>query len=102
MHLIDVFESIQGGDAWVIEGSQNPGLALQPGDAIGVQRENLRQHLNGDTTFELLVVRLVHFTHTASAEHSYDLVMCELFTDHGAVEFSRIDDFALRELLGFS
>ena len=57
--------------------------ALEPGEAVRISGEVLRQHLDGDITVELRIPRPVHLTHAALTERFKDFVMTEGFADQG-------------------
>ena len=59
----------------MIDGASGLGLAFEARDAVGVNRERLGQHLDGDGALESLVARAVHLlAHTTGANQSGDLV----------------------------
>ena len=53
-------QSLNGSDVGVIQRGQQFGFALEPGDAIRVSGEFLRQHLDGDVPAEFAILRPVN------------------------------------------
>ena len=47
-----VFDAVNGGNVWVIEGGQDLGLAVEASETVGVRGEGVRQQLDGDVTAE--------------------------------------------------
>ncbi len=67
-------EAVDRGDVWMVERREDPCLALEAGDAIGVRDKRGRQCLQGDVAAQANVVRPIHFTHAACAEQISHLV----------------------------
>ena len=76
-------QPINGGNVWVIQGSEQLGFALEPGNPICVLGELLGQNLDGNIPAELPVLRLKDFSHSAAAYGGRNFVMCKCFPDHG-------------------
>src|SRR5262245_51932499 len=71
---IDVFQSINGADVWMIEGCEHPRFVLEAGQSIGVARKRLCQNLDGDVSSKPGIARAVDLTHPARAEGRNDFV----------------------------
>ena len=82
--LVEVLEGVQGGDVRVVEGGEHPCLALEAGEALGVQGEVLGQQFERYVAAELRVGGAPHLPHPALAELGGDLV----WTEAGAVHRS--------------
>src|SRR3989338_7024066 len=73
-------ESVDGGDAGVIQSGEELRLALKSCDAVGLVSERVRKQLQRDIATELRVARTIHLTHAASADGGDDLVRAEPLT----------------------
>ncbi len=81
----------------VVQAGDGLRLALEALLQIGVGRDVLGQHLDGDRAIQAGVAGLVHFTHAARAEGGLDFIGAEGgagFERHGSV-----DGYARFELL---
>ena len=58
----------------LFQSSERLRFARKPGEAIRVEREELRQDLDRDVTIELRVVGAIHLTHAARAKQRNDLI----------------------------
>jgi hypothetical protein len=79
---VDVLEPVDPGDARVVEGGQDPGLALESSQSVGVGGEGVGQDLDGHLAAELGVLRPPHLAHAALAELVDDSIVCQRLTDH--------------------
>ena len=79
---VNVLETIDPGDPRVIEGGEDPCLALESGEPIGVGGKGLRQDLDGDLAAEGGVLGAPHLTHAALTELVQNLVVRQSFADH--------------------
>ena len=52
----------------MVERREHLRLALEPGETIGVGREEVRQDLDGDVALQLRVARLVDLAHPARSD----------------------------------
>lgn len=66
-------EAVDAGDVGVVQRGENLGLARESGDALGVGRERLRQHLERDVAVERGVAGAIHLAHAALPEGGEDL-----------------------------
>jgi hypothetical protein len=74
----------------VIERGRDLGLTLDPGKAFGVTGEGFRQHLDGDVSPELAVVRLIDLAHSARPDGGGDFVHAEPGADsQGPADYTR-------------
>ena len=62
------------------KGRDSFGLALEPGERVGILGEVGRQHLDGDVAIEPRVARAVDLAHSAGAQRSQDRVWAEACT----------------------
>ncbi len=58
----------------MIEGGQNPCLALETREMSGVGRQRIGKNLDRDVTTELLIARAVDLSHASGAQHRQNLV----------------------------
>ncbi len=72
-----VLEPVDRRDVRVIESGQQPGLALESGESIGIGSERVGQALDRDIAIEDEVSRPPHFAHAAPADRGENLVMAE-------------------------
>ena len=75
--LLEAIEAIDGGDIGVVETRQDLRFPLEPGQAIRIVREFVRQDLERDLTVELRVGGLPDLAHPALADESGHLVVAE-------------------------
>jgi len=61
----------------MVERREDVGLALEPGEALGVAGEGIGEQLEGDVAPELGIPRAIHLTHPTRAEQADDLVRTE-------------------------
>ena len=71
------FEVVDGGDAGMVEGSEEVGLAAKAAQALGVVGELRRQDLDRDLSAEARIEGAVHLTHAARPERAPHLVVPE-------------------------
>jgi len=55
-------------------------FALEPGEAIDVEHERLRQHLERHFTIQPRVARAIHLSHAAGPDGFFNLVIAEAGT----------------------
>src|SRR4029453_647497 len=70
-------KAMDSSDIRMVEGREELGLALEPRDPVGIEREWLGQDLESDLTIELRVVGAIHLTHAAPANQGHDAVRSE-------------------------
>ena len=70
-------ESVNRRDVGMVQRRQQRRLTFESGDAIGVLRERVRQHLDGDFTAECGVARLPHLAHATLADGGKNLVVTQ-------------------------
>jgi hypothetical protein len=61
----------------MIERGEHLRLAFEPGEAVGVGREEVRQDLDGDVTVQLRVARLVNLAHAAGPDGRQHFIRAE-------------------------
>jgi len=61
----------------VVQGSQQLGLTLEPGEALGIEGELLGQQLDGDFAIEDRVAGAIHLAHSTLPEGREDLAVTE-------------------------
>jgi hypothetical protein len=69
--------AVESRDAGMIERSERPGFALEPGDTIGVGREGVRQNLDRNIASKLCVAGAADLAHAARAKERHDLIRAE-------------------------
>ena len=69
-----VFQAIDVRDVRMVERGEDLRFALEPGEAIGIVGEGIRQHLHRDVAIELGVARAIHLAHAAFADLRGDLI----------------------------
>lgn len=65
-------------DVRMVERREGFGFTMQPRDALGVERERLRQRLDGDVALQLRVPRAIDAPHAPLTDEGRDLVRAEL------------------------
>ena len=65
------------------------GFALEPGDAIGIVGEEVRQDFDRDLPIQRAVVRAIHVAHAAATERGENLVMPDLPSNQRRVAIVR-------------
>ena len=73
-HTIRLDRTVDGPDVRMIEGGQNPCLALEARAVCGVGRQRIGKNLDRDITTELLIARAVDLSHASGAQHRQNLV----------------------------
>jgi hypothetical protein len=76
-HAARFFQAVNLSDVWMVEGGQQLRLTLEPREAIGIGRENLRQHLDRDFATELYVARSIDFAHSAGTDGGVNFILAE-------------------------
>ena len=71
------FQPVDVPDVGMVQRGEDFGFALKPGEAIGIFREGLRQHLQRHVPVELGVSGSIHLPHAAFADLGGDLVGAE-------------------------
>jgi hypothetical protein len=64
-------------DVRMIEGSEHLRFALESRDAIRIERERFRQHLDGDFAAELRIARAIDLAHATGPERADDFIRSE-------------------------
>ena len=75
-------EAVDLGDVRVVESGEEPGLAVEPGEPLGVGREALRQQLDRDLAPEPGVGRAKDLPHPPGPEGRRDPVVRQGLADH--------------------
>jgi hypothetical protein len=79
-----LLQAVDSGNVGVVEGGEEAGFALEPGEALGVRNERLWQELDRDCPAKVAVVGSVDLAHAALAELARDGVVRQGLTDHDA------------------
>ena len=61
----------------MIERREHLGFALEARESFGIARHQLRQHLDGDLSFQLRVGSPIHFAHPAGSNRGEDFIRTE-------------------------
>jgi hypothetical protein len=69
-----VLDAVDGGDARMVDGGEQPRLALEAGEAIRIAGERRRQHLDGHVAAQPRVAGAIHLANPARADEVADLV----------------------------
>jgi len=80
-HAAALFDAVDSGDVWVIQGREHARLALEPRQAVGISGEGLWQDLDGHMAPEAGIVRAVYLAHTAGAHECLHVVHTETTAD---------------------
>jgi hypothetical protein len=83
--LPDLLETVDRPDIRVIQRSEQPGLALEPGQSISVRGKLRRQRLDRDVASQFRVAGSPDFAHAAAANGGDDVVVSERRPDHGRI-----------------
>ncbi len=67
-------ESIDRRNVGMVQRGQHFGLALEPGEAVGILRDRFRQDLDGDGPLQAGVGGAIHLAHAAFAEEADDFM----------------------------
>ncbi len=73
-----MFQAVDRCDVGVIESREQLCFPSKTGESFGIMCKRFRQNLDGYVAPELGVVRLIHFSHAASANLREDFVRAEL------------------------
>src|SRR5262245_64507347 len=68
---------VDAADVRMVQRGEHLGFALEPGEAIGIEREGFGEDLQGDVAIQRGVARTIDFAHAARAERGEDLVAAE-------------------------
>ncbi len=61
----------------MVQGGEDLGFPLEPGDSLGVSGQRLGQYLDGHLAIERRVGRPIHFPHPAFADLGSNLIRAE-------------------------
>ena len=61
----------------MIQGGQQLGFATKPSQSLGIGRNTVRQHLDGDLALQSGIKGAVHLAHAAGPEQVEDLIWAE-------------------------
>ena len=78
---VRLLDAVDRTDVRMIEGREQAGFTLEPGETIGIRRKRRRQDLDRDVPSQLRVPRAIHLPHAAFANPRRDHVRPELLTD---------------------
>jgi hypothetical protein len=73
---VSLFNSIDGGNIWVIERGEDFGFTLKPGQPLAVYGEDIGQHFDGHLSAEADILGPINFAHPTGAEFAKDPVFC--------------------------
>ncbi len=79
---VHVFETVKGGDVLVLQRGQHAGFALEPGQAVGLAGQLLRQHLQRHIAVQTRVPRLVDLAHAPATDGRRDFIDSDFATQH--------------------
>ena len=87
LDVAGVFEAVNGSDVRMVQRGQDVRFALEARQTVGVEHEDVRQHLERDLAIERAVVRAIDVAHPAAAERVQNPVVPDLLSDprHGAI-----------------
>src|SRR5688500_1261324 len=74
VRLTAVLEPIDRTNVGMVEGGKQLRLALEAGEAIGIERKRARDDLERDVAPELPIARAIHLSHAACAKRGNDFV----------------------------
>ena len=77
MDAVFVFEAVDGSDVGMVERREDARLALEPGPAIAVGGECLRQNLHGDVALQARVSCAIDLAHPTGADTLVEFVDTE-------------------------
>ena len=80
-YAVSFFEAVDLRDVGVVQGGEDLGLSLEPGEAIRVSGKRVGEDLQRHLAVELRVSRLIDLPHPAFADEGGDVVMAEAGTD---------------------
>jgi hypothetical protein len=80
-NAIRLLDAIDRTDMRMIEGREQAGFTLEPGETVGIRRKRRRQNLDRDVPSQLRVLRAIDLPHAAFANPRRDHVRPELLTD---------------------
>ena len=63
-----LLDAIDLRDVRMVQRRQGPGLAFEPGSALGIRGKGVGQDLDGDIAIEPRVARAIHLSHAAFAD----------------------------------
>jgi len=72
--VVGFLETVEGGDAGVVEGGEDAGLLPQAGEALGLEGELVGKRLEGDLAVQLRIAGAVDLAHASGSEPGDDLV----------------------------
>ncbi len=77
-YAVLLFQAVDAGDVGMVQRGKDFGLTLEPGQALGVIREQVGQDFEGHIPAELRVPGAIHLAHAALADLGGDLIGAEL------------------------
>ena len=80
-----LLEAVNCGDVRVVERGDDLRFPLESGDALAIEREVAREHLERDVSMKCGVVRTVHLTHAAGSDQCPNLVGAEVASEQFTV-----------------
>ena len=75
-----LLQAVNLGDVGMVEGRQHAGFPLEAGQAVGIGRDSLRQHLDRDVAMQPRVPGAIDLAHAAGADGPDDFVGAEACT----------------------
>src|SRR5262245_35115659 len=76
------FESVDRGNAGMVQGREKPCLTVEPGDAFGIVDKRCWQDLDRDVSTELIVTSAIDLSHATRPKRRDDPVRTELGGSH--------------------
>ena len=81
MHGAGIFETVDRGDVRMIEGGEHLGFALETREAIGVERQGLREDLHGDVAIQRAIMCAIDLAHPALSNRAGNFVRAKASAD---------------------
>jgi hypothetical protein len=81
LRLVLCGEVVNGGDIGMVQGRQNLGVTLKPGQSGRIAGEFVGQNLDGNFTLQLLIFGAIDLAESALTEQFGDFIRRELRTD---------------------
>ena len=78
MYASTVLETVDGGDAGMIERGEHVRFARETCQSLGVVCEDFRQCLQRHVSMQLRVARAIHLPHAARAQNAFDPVRTDM------------------------
>src|SRR5262249_35630054 len=84
--LIDLFQSVNGGDVGMIQRRKHPRFTVKSRNAFGIVAEGFRKKLDSYTSAQFRISGLIHIAHAPRSKVARDFVMRKFRADHAETE----------------